>query len=258
MLLLGMFDSPAYANLSTEYLEHVFNPRTPDDPSVRYFSVGGRAPRLNVWHPLWLPKLVVDGWEERERERKPNDKDVSGWGNDGLVTVRSARWGEYLGTLHDADHWRLRGAGGFELGEHLSVPSLGLVSNQFSWLARAFGREAQEEERRAKEKESDAARDQALGDEGKAQEEQQSADALRRSTERLSEMVDWIVDSVPTENLKIPTLSFARDAVEKEQAEVEREKKEKKKVKEKGDLETDEDLERFYVALARKLYDEGL
>ncbi|KZV64141.1 alpha/beta-hydrolase [Peniophora sp. CONT] len=257
MLLLGMFDSPAYGNLSTDYLEHVFNPRTPDDPRIRYFSVGGRAPRLNVWHPLWLPKLVVDGWEEKERERAPNNDDLSGWGNDGLVTVRSARWGEYLGTLHDSDHWRLRGAGGFELGEHLSVPSLGLVSNQFSWLARAFGREAQEEQRSAEEKESEAARERALGDEGKAQEDQQSADALRRSTERLSEMVDWIVDSVPTE--KIPTLSFTKDAVEKEQAEVEREKKEKEEnLREKGDLESDEDLEQFYIALARKLYDEGL
>ncbi|TFY76123.1 hypothetical protein EWM64_g7893, partial [Hericium alpestre] len=44
-LLLSMFDSPAYANLTTSYLNTVFNPHTPDDPRVRYFSVAGRVAR---------------------------------------------------------------------------------------------------------------------------------------------------------------------------------------------------------------------
>ena len=41
----------------------------------------------------------------------------------------------YLGTLHGADHWRLRGAGGLELGEQLPE----LVSAQWNRLARVLG-----------------------------------------------------------------------------------------------------------------------
>lgn len=33
-------------------------------------------------------------------------------GNDGLVSVSSARWGEFLGTVDGAHHWELRGEGG--------------------------------------------------------------------------------------------------------------------------------------------------
>jgi triacylglycerol lipase len=33
-------------------------------------------------------------------------------GNDGLVSVSSARWGEFLGTVDRAHHWELRGEGG--------------------------------------------------------------------------------------------------------------------------------------------------
>ncbi|TFY67674.1 hypothetical protein EVG20_g3856 [Dentipellis fragilis] len=48
-MLLSLFDSPAYANLTTSFLTENFNPRTPDDPRVRYFSVGGaRAPAKRV------------------------------------------------------------------------------------------------------------------------------------------------------------------------------------------------------------------
>ena len=31
------------------------------------------------------------------------------WGNDGLVTVQSARWGELLGILEGCDHSDIRG-----------------------------------------------------------------------------------------------------------------------------------------------------
>ena len=69
-LLLSLLNSPAYANLSTSYLTNVFNPNTPDDPRVRYFSVAGRLSSMNIWHPLWLPKMVLDGYESRQRERR--------------------------------------------------------------------------------------------------------------------------------------------------------------------------------------------
>ena len=45
------------------------------------------------------------------------------WGNDGLVTLQSARWGEYLGTLEENDHWSLRGSKGREVDVELASVS---------------------------------------------------------------------------------------------------------------------------------------
>ena len=73
---------------------------------------------MNIWHPFWLPKMVLDGVEEKEREKlrarwetrpfmygedTPLWARESVWGNDGLVTVQSAMWGEFLGILEGCD-----------------------------------------------------------------------------------------------------------------------------------------------------------
>ncbi|KAI9597401.1 Alpha/Beta hydrolase protein, partial [Syncephalis fuscata] len=86
-----LLDHPAYANLTTSYLENVFNPNTPNHPDTQYFSFGARVSQLSLFHILRMPWEVVDS---REGD------------NDGLVSVNSARWGKYLGTV-DADHWEL-------------------------------------------------------------------------------------------------------------------------------------------------------
>ncbi|KAI0265592.1 hypothetical protein BC834DRAFT_1033030 [Gloeopeniophorella convolvens] len=205
-LLLGMFDSPAYANLTTSYLNDVFNPATPDDPRVRYFSIAGRSGALGVWHPLWLPKLVLDGAD-------------GGAGNDGLVSVASARWGEFLGAIEGTDHWALRGASGIELGAGGDAWGLGDWGRFVRALGRAEGR----------------AEGGAAGP--------GADDALRSATDRLSAVVDWIVEQVPG-----GARAFGGGGGE-QQAQVQRRR---------SDLATKEDLERLYVALSRKLYDEGL
>jgi triacylglycerol lipase len=121
-LLLSILDSPAYANLTSAHLNDIFNPATPDDPSVKYFSVSGRMPGVNIWHPLWLPKMVLDDFEQKERQRlrteweqehgkyseadaqyKPLWAREEEWGNDCLVTVQSSRWGEFLGVMEGCD-----------------------------------------------------------------------------------------------------------------------------------------------------------
>lgn len=121
-LLLSIVDSPAYANLTSDYLNNTFNPATPDNPHVKYYSVAGRMDSVNVWHPFWLPKMVLDGWEQNQRtkERKNWEEYIKGtsledkthtprwasdreWGNDGLVTVQSAKWGEFLGIMEGCD-----------------------------------------------------------------------------------------------------------------------------------------------------------
>jgi triacylglycerol lipase len=66
-----------------------FNANTPDVPGVHYFSYGGEttSARLSpVLRRAWNILTPVEG---------PND---------GMVSVASAHWGEYLGTVH-ADHF---------------------------------------------------------------------------------------------------------------------------------------------------------
>ena len=252
--LLGMFDSPAYANLTTTYLTEIFNPRTPDDPRVRYFSVAGRTEPLNIWHPLWLPKLILDGAD-------------GGEGNDGLVSVHSARWGEFLGILEGADHWTLRGASGIELDVDLPF----VVSEPWSradWgrIMRALGRaerqdggiEGEQKANRWQEEVRTARDERTLSDQG-----------LKSSTDRLSAVFDWLVEQVPAGTRN--GFSFAGDGDSRggsgagsgagQSKDSDAGSKAKVPVapqKPRGDLESKRDLERFYVALARKLYDEGL
>jgi triacylglycerol lipase len=66
-----------------------FNARTPDMPQVRYFSFGGEV------QPARLTPFLRRAWTILTQVEGPND---------GLVSVASAHWGEYLGTIH-ADHF---------------------------------------------------------------------------------------------------------------------------------------------------------
>ena len=79
------------AELTPEHLAEHFNPHVPDHPSVRYFSYAGVAGKgtdvpINLFlEVLNRPLYAREG---------PND---------GFVSVESATWGEFLGTI-DADH----------------------------------------------------------------------------------------------------------------------------------------------------------
>ncbi|KAN0130644.1 alpha/beta-hydrolase [Lactarius tabidus] len=209
-LLLSLFDSPAYANLTTSYLTETFNPRTPDDPRVRYFSIAGRMGALNIWHPLWFPKAVLDS--------ASGDAE----GNDGLVSVDSARWGEFLGTLEGADHWALRGASGIELD--VDLPD--------AWsFAINWGRSRRDDS----EKPSASSKDEAR---------------------RLSAVVDWLVEQMPAASRG--AFSFAGDGAGSSSPVQWQLPSSPSAPPKRGDLESMRDLEQLYVALARKLYDEGL
>ncbi|TFK93287.1 alpha/beta-hydrolase [Polyporus arcularius HHB13444] len=284
-LLISLLDSPAYGNLTSTYLNTIFNPNTPDDPSVKYFSVAGRTSSMNIWHPLWLPKMVLDGFEERERSRlreqgHPIADMDSQWGNDGLVTVQSARWGEFLGVLEGCDHWELRGARGLDV----DLPTIpGTDSWNFAdWgkFVRAWKREEKAAARSAGAGISDQGH--ALATAGASMQEAaqegedprqkrdrvtQSMNAdevVKNSTDKLSAVFDWIVESVPSP-LAPGTSSRAGDNHRSESGDSkekymkrEREKQKATKPAERSDLATKMDLERFYVSLCKKLYDEGL
>lgn len=78
----------ALAQLSTSSMAE-FNTEIRDSPTVKYFSYGAR------FFPNWMSLLRVP-WGMVYR----NEGD-----NDGLVSCKSATWGEYQGTLENCDHW---------------------------------------------------------------------------------------------------------------------------------------------------------
>lgn len=102
--LLKLLDSPAYSNLTPDFLED-FNQQTPDRDDIRYYSVSARVTRIGVWHPLWLPKLILDAADESRAQEVGGRRSL---GNDCLVPVESAMWGEHLGIVDNCDHWDLR------------------------------------------------------------------------------------------------------------------------------------------------------
>ncbi|KAF7341981.1 Ubiquitin-related modifier 1 [Mycena venus] len=282
-LILGLVDSPAYANLTSSYLNDVFNPQTPDDPRVRYFSVAGRMPGVSIWHPFWLPKMVLDGVEEKERERLRTLWEQEGgteadtlwrrpreWGNDGLVTVQSAKWGEFLGIMEGCD----RGARGIEFGVDLpALPSIGLGGPNATvspggdgWGLMDWGRFV-----RAWKKEEKIQRDAATAASGHpqpatAREEEQlkknTDDALiKNSTEKLASTFDWLVEQVPVgskDKVVEDAKNRTAEGVAQMRGDEKHMKEEGKETRKKSELAKKEDLERFYVALSRKMYDEGL
>jgi triacylglycerol lipase len=255
--LLSMLDSPAYANLTTRYLTEVFNPMTPDNPNVKYFSIAGRCEGVNVLHPLWLPKFVLDGHESRQREHPNSPSRINpNWqrGNDCLVSVESAKWGEFLGVLEGCDHWAMRGASVLDLNYDfpsvsVSIPSLPSIKvgggngKGGDWNLRDWGRFVKlwrTEE--TKQMVSDQKLAAAVEGEGlSADDVKERENALKTSTDKVSAMLDWIVDQVPL---------TAKGKGEATAAEKEESRKRA--------IASKEGLERLYVALSKKLYDEGL
>ncbi|KAL5501802.1 hypothetical protein ACEPAH_9062 [Sanghuangporus vaninii] len=286
--LLSVVDSPAYANLTTHYLQNVFNPATPDDPRVRYYSIAARTDSMSVIHPLWLPKTILDGYEAREREADPYPDEVD-WGNDGLVTVRSAKWGEFLGTMEGCDHWDVRGGGGLgadnEWHVDLTLPSalknslsdpLSLVNNinwrEWTRYVAAWRKEEAEREK-ASGKEIQRIHTETRGSKSSGLDISKSSPSssdtedavLKSSTDKFSAVFDWVSDQVatskkPSSSTKTPSLSDVQSSSETSAAirKSEKERVDAKKAKETADERTKFDLERFYVALCRKLYDDGL
>ncbi|KAK0487090.1 alpha beta-hydrolase [Armillaria novae-zelandiae] len=246
-LLISILDSPAYSNLTSTYLNTVFNPNTPNSPAVKYFSVAGRMPNVNLWHPFWLPKMVLDGVEKKERERL---RDVGEniwsqpeeWGHDGLVTVQSAKWGEFLGVMEGVDHWEIRGARGLDIGgDFFSSGEAEEGQNRdWAWLAKASRKEKADLVEEAEKSPRTKTERQQVRD----LERQRDDDVVKASTDKLSAVFDWIVEQVPT-----PSPLLKKDPGHGSEV---------KEVKVRNDLSTKKDLERFYVALSRKMYDEGL
>ncbi|ORY78899.1 Alpha/Beta hydrolase protein [Leucosporidium creatinivorum] len=82
----------AFDDLTTTKMAR-FNDETPDDPKVKYFSYGAE------FEPGWSNVFRVPWGIVHEREGA----------NDGLVSIESAKWGQYQATLNNVNHLDLVG-----------------------------------------------------------------------------------------------------------------------------------------------------
>jgi triacylglycerol lipase len=226
--------------------------------------------------------MVLDGYEQRQRERRGDEWRYEDggerWGNDGLVTIESAKWGEFLGILEECDHWELRGARGFELDLWSAGGSNGDASSRAGnegWSLGDWGRFVgawKKEEKKAKDvgatlsdrkerhPEFEVAKGQALDETVREREKDHGVadEVVRASTEKLSAVFDWIVEQVPSRNSTTFTSTESGSQTTSSHIDEVADDMPGKKTQMRSELETKADLERFYVALCRKLYDEGL
>lgn len=89
----------AIPELTTDYLKE-FNNKVPNIEDVAYFSYGARfVPKwFNVFRTPWK---IIKHRIELENRTSNKQKSID---NDGMVSVESAKWGQYLGTLDQVDH----------------------------------------------------------------------------------------------------------------------------------------------------------
>ncbi|KAL5632907.1 hypothetical protein ACGC1H_005753 [Rhizoctonia solani] len=228
-MLLALLDSPAYANLTTSYLHNTFNPNTPDIEGIKYYSVGARArDDMSVFHPLWLPKTILDAAEAQNLGKTPEwgseFQDVDGWegvkrrwgGHDGLVSVASSRWGEFLGVIEGADHWELRGSSGVSLASSHSPAAPG-TSPDSGW--------------------TEWAKSISLWRAARSTDESTEPNHVKASA-----ALDWVLNAVSSSHAANP--GGERDPV---------------RVKRRAEDGVPVfELERFYTALCKKLYEDGL
>ncbi|RLV94329.1 Lipase 2 [Spathaspora sp. JA1] len=81
-----------------------FNKTVLDDPQVNYFSYGARFnPRwYNFFNLTWL--ITKYKIQTKKKSNKTESEFQSLVDNDGLVSVASSKWGQYMGTFDEVDH----------------------------------------------------------------------------------------------------------------------------------------------------------
>ncbi|KAF2798450.1 alpha/beta-hydrolase [Melanomma pulvis-pyrius CBS 109.77] len=83
------FETGAFSQLTRQYMEESFNPRTTDVEGVQYFSYGASL-EPSSWSVFAASHAII--------------KRIEGGPNDGLVSVSSSQWGQYQGTLLGVSH----------------------------------------------------------------------------------------------------------------------------------------------------------
>jgi len=117
--------SAAFHCLTTHYLKNEFNPQVPDHPNVKYYSLGGAR------DPSQMPVIFFPGYKIILEIEGPND---------GLVSVESSKWGEYIETLN-CDHleminWHVRKyTSPFSLAPYVPFNTLDMYDRLATYLA---------------------------------------------------------------------------------------------------------------------------
>lgn len=158
--------------------------------------------------------------------------------------MESAKWGEFLGIVEDCDHWDIRGAQGFSLAwERFGRSGNGGWSEFFRWQSARHN--------------SQLAIDSGLEDvsqyknnSSKSVSPRSHSPSPSEKEKRLQEKIElkaafkWIASRVPTQSsVRVPSSLSDQVSPRSHQTQV---------------FGCRFDLERFYIALCRKLYDEGL
>ncbi|KAJ2083630.1 hypothetical protein H4R24_000688 [Coemansia sp. RSA 988] len=135
--IMAALDTPAYACLTTDYCQRFFNPSTPNVPGVEYLSIGAYMDPTDISgkvNPLIIPHDII------HKAEGPND---------GFVSLTSAQWGHFLGSVC-ADHfdftnrWRLSSMGRDFIG------TVAYWSSKWStWLSREHHQQQQQQQRDA-------------------------------------------------------------------------------------------------------------
>jgi triacylglycerol lipase len=94
--MLGENHWEGLAQLTPEYINEQFNPQIVDHPDVQYFSYAGK---VDYSHPTLFDIPRIPAWKYMF------DKEGD---NDGMVSIESAKWGEFKGVLN-SDHGSLIG-----------------------------------------------------------------------------------------------------------------------------------------------------
>ena len=285
--LLNIFDSPAYGNLTTSFLRDEFNPEVPDSSDVKYISVAGRLPKISVFHPLWFPKLVLDAAAEKGYAEDGGKSGKEYEGNDGLVSVSSAKWGDFLGVVDGTHHWDLRGEGGIwpngagiDNGKESQAASDKAKSNEedrveSELMPGGWGwNEGYEEYLGLKDKVVDKIVPDALSNALSTSPSSSSSPSSSTTTKpsnpennaksksdssswdvaQLGQVVEWVTDLIPggksSETSKAQIEEVKRESQDKSRARAKEKERQEKKAKEF-------DLARFYGGLMLKLREDG-
>lgn len=182
----------------------------------------------------------------------------------------------------------MRGARGIEFGVDLpAIPSIGLggsvQASGDGWGLKDWGRFVGAWKKAENiQREQEAAVQNTNSGQSRAQnrehERQKDDDLVKSSTDRLSFVFDWLIDQIPApqrlagkgkgpvdvvaKSKKIDTsvssLKLAGKAEEVQDSEMKKRMDTEGRGRKVNELAAMEDLERFYVALSRKMYDEGL
>jgi triacylglycerol lipase len=168
------------------------------------------------------------------------------------VSIESAKYGEFLGIVEGADHWDTRGAQGFG---RVWERDQGGWSQFFGWRGEVAKAQA------PRESEKNAAL--KLMDYGEISTGHQSVPQASTQKERdqakLAAALEWIAEKVPT-HANVSALSSVQSSLSSSASSSSSSppSSQDKSPAESPNQVPKFDLERFYIALARNLYEEGL